>query len=649
MGVVELQSWRPATALNERLSSRETVVGYSVGDLTAIRMGVLGDPWRLSLVQRAAVWNELQVAYLLDSLVWGYPIGSFLLCTVKHGGDVLVHRDGTRRAEEAPPGVFQLLDGQQRMNALAALFAGGEKSNGSYLLSLDMERDLKDLTRRRKSVKRSLRYIHLPEDEKPVKERWRWLDVTKLYEASRAAPFPALDAIPEVPAEQWLALASRIDPECAPTKLPRKCHKEAAERVTRLIRAWSEKTVPVVKLYLRHPTDVLQVFNRVNRTGTPVAGDDVFFAAVRTLWRHAEENISRVSEKGSPRMREDTPQLLPPMDALRLVTRIASLLLEDKDVVPLDIERLRSDKEGAEARENDLIRVMRWLTKDERFRSRVRTVAERAARRSELGHALHEIPKRLLDPVFAWAATHEKDELTAKDFAPAWAFLLGAAAFRYLSVFGPAFERIAMKTAVEAGSRGEPFPVESIIAQCRTRWPDMWRGQRKVIGLPTTDDTKRDWVNANSVLFMHVVQEIPFELPEDKKIDVEHLYPRARVDHMKWKGLNDDQIRKRHPGAADVFRVGNLFILDRSLNREARDEWPDQKLNEIYRDRLWHDLFLADDERKDLLCACDALKAERVRDGMASFAEYVSKRELSVYDRITAAFPASLRFAGDPE
>lgn len=38
-------------------------------------MGVLGDPWRLSLVQRAAVWNELQVAYLLDSLVWGYPIG----------------------------------------------------------------------------------------------------------------------------------------------------------------------------------------------------------------------------------------------------------------------------------------------------------------------------------------------------------------------------------------------------------------------------------------------------------------------------------------------------------------------------------------------------------------------------------------------
>lgn len=165
MGAVELQSWRPAAEVFERLSAPEKIVAYSVADLVAIRQGATGDPWRLSLVQRDAVWNELQVAYLLDSLLWGYPIGSLLLCTVNRGGDVLVRRGGTRRAEAAPAGVFQLLDGQQRMNALAALFARPDGTHGSYLLSLDMKRDLQDLTRRRKSVKRSLRYIHLPGDE----------------------------------------------------------------------------------------------------------------------------------------------------------------------------------------------------------------------------------------------------------------------------------------------------------------------------------------------------------------------------------------------------------------------------------------------------------------------------------------------------
>ena len=408
-------------------SDATIVQAYSIQQLVEIHADRKTDRWRLSLVQRDAIWSDLQVAYLLDSLIWGYPIGSLLLCTVQQGGNVLVQRGGARHREEAPKGVFQLLDGQQRMNALAALFAGRENENRRYLLSLDMARDLSDLTRRRKSVKRSLRYIHIPDEHEVTEERWRWLDVTRLHKA-----WPSLNLRGELdrqdtPLDSWLDLASRIDSDCNPSEwesAPDEARRIAAERVKRLIRAWTIPSVPVVKLYLRDPTDVLQVFHRVNRTGTPVAGDDIFFAAVRTLWNDAEEHITEVSRYGSPREQEDTPLLLPPIDALRLLTRVASVLLEKGDVVPLDVERLRVAPESGGESEPSLIGKIMSLSADEAFLCRLRNVARQAAD-SSLGRALHEVPKRLLDPVFAWAARHPKEAIDEADLTAGVGFSSG--------------------------------------------------------------------------------------------------------------------------------------------------------------------------------------------------------------------------------
>ena len=75
-----------------------------------------------SLVQRDLVWTETQVRYLLDSLLFGYPIGSLLLCRVSHDGAVLERRDGVRHAVAASADDWQLLDGQQRVTALVRLF-----------------------------------------------------------------------------------------------------------------------------------------------------------------------------------------------------------------------------------------------------------------------------------------------------------------------------------------------------------------------------------------------------------------------------------------------------------------------------------------------------------------------------------------------
>ena len=249
-----------------------------------------------------------------------------------------VERDGVRIAQEADAKTWQLLDGQQRMNALAELFATKNGSPGDYMLSLTVPRHLDDVAKRKGSLDRDLRYIVAPGEQDGTSEaRWRSVNVGRLHDAWKRSLIPSLDALAAASPEDLSAIASSIDPECKFEKwqsASRDDRDTAAERIEQLIRAWHSASVPVVKLDLAGPTDVLQVFNRVNRTGTRVAGDDIFFAAVRTLWPDVEEHLLRVCEAASPGETHDAERLLPRIDALRLLTRVASRKLEYADPAP---------------------------------------------------------------------------------------------------------------------------------------------------------------------------------------------------------------------------------------------------------------------------------------------------------------------------
>jgi hypothetical protein len=96
--VVDIRSERPAAAAvaSYRLSGPEKVVPFSVAELVAVQLSEMKDRWQLSLVQRDAVWSQIQARYLLDSLLYGYPIGSLLICRVKRDGNVRVQRGGTQ-------------------------------------------------------------------------------------------------------------------------------------------------------------------------------------------------------------------------------------------------------------------------------------------------------------------------------------------------------------------------------------------------------------------------------------------------------------------------------------------------------------------------------------------------------------------------
>jgi uncharacterized protein with ParB-like and HNH nuclease domain len=96
-----------------------------------ILRGIHHKEYLLPAIQREFVWDEDQIRRLVDSLMRGYPIGSFLIWKVETQTanrytfyDFLTHyhqRDSPYASKAAVPsgqGVLAILDGQQRLTAL---------------------------------------------------------------------------------------------------------------------------------------------------------------------------------------------------------------------------------------------------------------------------------------------------------------------------------------------------------------------------------------------------------------------------------------------------------------------------------------------------------------------------------------------------
>src|SRR3954468_24841437 len=104
---------------------------YSVGELLRNRMGA--DRWHLALVQRDEVWDVERMGRLLDSLLAGYPVGALLLCRTDSVASKVVDRDEDEETvRETPEGAYQLLDGQQRLNALYTMLTASDEKHRKY-------------------------------------------------------------------------------------------------------------------------------------------------------------------------------------------------------------------------------------------------------------------------------------------------------------------------------------------------------------------------------------------------------------------------------------------------------------------------------------------------------------------------------------
>jgi hypothetical protein len=562
----------------------------------------------------------------LDSLLAGYPIGSLLLCKAPGVTTVLEEKGTTRVAVEAP-GAWHLLDGQQRIHALAALFSSFSGKSRFYLhMSAERVPDLK-VGRKDPRIHNYIVWDTQPDlsFEGPrgsQSDRSHWLDLERFGEALLHGEEPpvgkAVINIPEC--REWL---KKVDKEFS--NILQGKENIFCDRVTRLWSWWSEEKIPVQSVSLNSIDDVLQVFARANMEGVRTSAVDIFFAGVKTQWHDAEEYLDK--------LRQRSRQLLDRLTSLRIVARVIQYKLTGEDLLPLTLDRLRPP--GGK----DVVNKMQELLQSDAVLARVEQFSAFLVNESGIGHGLDHVDWNLLDHVFGWAMVGSH---MVEDFSAAGGYLVWGTAFRLHTVFGDTYSRFAMKECLDAGRAGRPFPIQEILQQTHTHWSDLVYN-RKTIPLAENEQDRRNMIHGCGRLFLSVAQGVGFA--DRERVEWDHIYAQALAARkMKWRGPAGEGRRRYHSNASLAWRTGNLCALDKELNVRAQYDAPEEKLSKLrqgeYGKPLWpENLVLHGDIERELITAEKLLENESIEKGMQAFRDYVEKREDELWRVAMGKYP----------
>lgn len=622
--------WR----VSDNAASPALLPVLSIRDLVHSRLSA-GDRWDLALVQRDEKWDPVRMRHLLDSALAGYPIGAILLCKVHQPSEVIVREGGKRVVREARPDEWQLLDGQQRINAFYSMLTD-RGTYGRFYLHMTMVRQEPGPAQSRKTKDRLLSYISWtpPDATIEIADRALHLDLSLWTTWADKQPEDL-----SINGENAVALLREIDPGFE-AFVSSSAPEAVVERLSALWSAWKTPRIPALYAEVRSPNDVLEIFTRVNLGGVNVVGTDVFFAAVKTYWGDAEERLSRVLQA--------TPFLTSRLAALRLMARLASRATSPNDLTPLRVDRLAGPKP------HPLITAMHELTADDSVvLRRITDFSAWYRDRSQLGYALRLVHPDLWDEVLGWAAAFDagvgeyEESLDLLD-----SYLLGATLFRYTTVMRDPYKNTAFLESLSAGKAGSPFPTERILGVARSGGALRGSGGSKVATLvEAAVRQSSSW--ADGQLLTALAQRIPFD--PDRSFDWDHIFPQAQAHRMWTAGKRN---RRHHPGRRFVNAAGNFWALNYSANRSLKDlpgaekfrrlfEWLESdRGHEVWPRDRWS---LTDDEINA------HIEVDRLLDGdpaniasaMDIFEEIVNGRTQRLWDEALDRFPMVGDFAAD--
>jgi hypothetical protein len=240
----------------------------------------------LPAIQREFEWSTDQVRRLFDSLIRGYPIGSFLFWQVSPAVasrfrfyDFLTdyhernHPYAPQVAIPAGQGVTAILDGQQRLTALniglygshaerqARKWASNPDAYPTKRLYLDITRQ--DTGEDELGMAYGFRFLTDPEARPRAGEIDRWYKVADVVRLDDSGPSMNREV-------QRRGLAE---------------HPDAFQTLYELFKAVRE--TPSVNYYLERnedPDKVLDIFVRVNSAGTPLSYSDLLMSMATNQW-----------------------------------------------------------------------------------------------------------------------------------------------------------------------------------------------------------------------------------------------------------------------------------------------------------------------------------------------------------------------------
>lgn len=255
--------------------------------------GILDGDYVLPAIQRHFVWKHEQIITLFDSIMRGYPIGSFLFWRVKAENlnnyqyysfiqDFHVN-DNKYNKKITPSGTKELtaiLDGQQRLTSLLIGLKGSYTYKTPYMQRSNPKAFLK----------REL-YLNLIEVKEDGGYDFAFLTEEEAREAQGKLWYKAGRILTEDPAE-YLISDDLV-------KLPHEKRKLASSLLMNFVKFVDSK---IISFYQEEEQDldkVLNIFIRVNSGGTILSHSDLLLSTATALWKKydAREEIEKIIQR----------------------------------------------------------------------------------------------------------------------------------------------------------------------------------------------------------------------------------------------------------------------------------------------------------------------------------------------------------------
>jgi len=278
--------------------------------VSEILQGIHHKEYLLPAIQREFVWDADQVRRLVDSLMRGYPIGSFLIWKVSHETarsyvfyDFLTdyhardHPYASRAVVPGGQGVLAVLDGQQRLTALNIAVYGSLAVKKKYAwwsstdafpkkrlyLNLLADADPDDL-----GLRYDLRFLTDDEARAAPGQPDGWYPLARVMTVANSGPAMFAD----------VAARGVTDTVHATDAYQRLYDLYEAFRTTRPINYYLETD--------QNPDKVLDIFVRVNSGGTTLSYSDLLLSMATNQWqnRDAREEVRALVQQlntGGPR------------------------------------------------------------------------------------------------------------------------------------------------------------------------------------------------------------------------------------------------------------------------------------------------------------------------------------------------------------
>ena len=506
----------------------------------------------LPAIQREFVWSPHQIERLFDSLMRGYPIGSFLFWRVvpETAKNYNFYQFITNYDERKPhnpvhgapstvPGLKAVLDGQQRLTALnVGLYGSGrwklprlwwtnpsafpERRLYLNLLAPPMENEEELLYKFRLIPEREA------SDRNNRNHHEHWYRVGDILDVEEVADL--IDVVYD------LGLAETREPHKILNRLHHVVHKDG------VVSAYEEVN--------QDPERVLNVFVRANSGGTPLSYSDMLLSMAVAQWDKVDA-------------RKEIHDLVDEINSIGrgfsfdhdFVLK-ACLMLGDSNSIRFKVENFQKSKIGALQDQWDRIR---------------RTIAETVELASSFGYSRQSLTSANALLPIAYYLYHYQPSLGTKDRKAIRDWLIRSLLKRGIWS-GVDNLLVAMRRAIRESSCYDGFPARAIEKA-------MPSGK----SLTFDDEELQDLADAAydgraySLLFLLY----DFVDVATNRFHIDHVFPRALMTpaRLKKAGVDEEDIPEYRQR---VNRLANLQILEGSTNSAKGAKLPSDWLTTQY-------------------------------------------------------------------